>query len=114
LVTRSRLGVAGRSFRYDARGNLVETAFFDRSGQLVTGKIGRRTPVPAFAKQTAEWDDHGRSTETYFGPDDKPIVFGDRIVKIRGVWDARGYLVEASSFDEHQRPIRGNLGCATL
>ena len=53
--------------------------------------MGRKTTVPAFAKQTVEWDEHGRSLETYFGPDGKPIVIGGRVVKTRGVWDARGY-----------------------
>jgi hypothetical protein len=46
------------------------------------------------------------------GPDGKPIVVGGRVVKQRGVWDARGYLVEISSFDEHERPIRNAEGCA--
>jgi hypothetical protein len=32
------LGAAGRNFRYDARGNLVENAFFDLHRQPVTAK----------------------------------------------------------------------------
>ena len=37
--------------------------------------------MPAFAKQTVEWDEHGGSLETYFGPDGKPIVIEGRVVK---------------------------------
>jgi hypothetical protein len=114
LVTMRRMRAAGRGFRYDSGGNLIESTFFDRHRQPVTGSLGRRTPVPAFAKQTVEWDEYGRSTETYFDPDDKPMVIGDRVVKNRGVWDTRGYLVEVSHFDEHGRPIRDKEGCATL
>jgi YD repeat-containing protein len=107
LVIVKALGAAGRSFRYDAHGNLVEGTFFDLNRQLVGGSLG-------FARQTIEWDEHGRSLETAFGPDGKPIVFGDRVVKLRGVWDTRGYLVETSFFDEHERLIRNNGGCAKL
>src|SRR5207249_2161295 len=110
LAIMRRMGAAGRRFRYDGRGNIVETAFFDLHRQPVTGKVGLESTVPAFARQTVEWDEHGHSLETYFGPDGKPIVLADRIVKIRGVWDARGYLVEATFFDEHERPIRNEDG----
>jgi hypothetical protein len=116
LVTMRHMGAAGRRFRYDARGNVVESSFFDLHRQPVTGRVGmhRNATVPAFARQTIEWDAHGRSTETYFGPDGKPIVIGDRVVKARSVWDARGYPVEIAAFDEHGRPIRNHSGCAKL
>src|SRR5262249_43152345 len=65
LVIHRRIGAAVRSFRYDTHGNLVENAFLDLHRQPVTGRIGGT--VPAFARQTLEWDEHGRSLETYFG-----------------------------------------------
>ena len=110
LVTMSLWGgAAGRSFRYDARGNVVETTFFDLHRQPVTGRAGTRTTtVATFAKQKIEWDEHGGATETYFGTDGKPIVSMGQIVQTRSVWDARGYPVETSYFDEHGRPIRNN------
>jgi YD repeat-containing protein len=111
LVTVHNIGAAGKSFRYDARGNLVESTFFDLHRQPVTGRIGGETAEPDFAKQTVEWDEHGGSLETYFGPDGKPIVIEGRIVQTRHVWDALGYPVEMSFFDEHRRPIRDNDGC---
>ena len=78
------MGAAGRSFRYDARGNIVESTFFDLHRQPVTGRIGsRQDDGAAFARQTIEWDEHGGAMETYFGPDGKPIVVGGRIVKTR-------------------------------
>ena len=39
MVTQRRLGAAGRGFRYDARGNLVENTFFDLHRQPVTASI---------------------------------------------------------------------------
>jgi hypothetical protein len=112
LVTRSRLGAAGRRFRYDVRGNIVESSFFDLHRQPVTGRMGGQTTVPVFARQTIEWDEDGGALETYFGPNGNPIVVRGRIVKLRAVWDTRGYLVETSFFDEHKRPIWNAEGCA--
>jgi YD repeat-containing protein len=112
LVTRSRVGAAGRRFRYDGRGNIVESSFFDLHRQPVTGRTGGQTTVPAFARQTTEWDEDGGALETYFGPDGNPIVVRGRIVKLRAVWDTRGYPVETSFFDEHKRPIWNAEGCA--
>jgi YD repeat-containing protein len=106
LVTISALGVAGAARRYDARGNIIELTCFDPNRQLVLGKLG-------FAKQVVVWDDKGRSTETFFGPDGTPILVS-RAVKLKGVWDERGYLVEAAFIDEHDRPTRNEDGCAKM
>ena len=106
LVTVQQLGAAGRSFRYDELGNPIETTFFGPNRQPVRGRLG-------IAKNTIVWDAQGRSLETYFGPDGKPIT-RERAVKLRVVWDERGYPVEVTYFDEHDRPIRNDEGCAKL
>ena len=48
-----------------------------------------------------------------FGADGKQITMM-RAVKDRGVWDERGYPVELSFSDEHDRPMRNDKGCAKL
>src|SRR5262249_1901545 len=88
LVTMRRMGAAGRTFRYDARGNLVESTFFDLHRQPATSRL--RGLGLAFARQTVEWDEHGGTLETYFSPDGKPIVIQGRFVTLRAVFDARG------------------------
>jgi hypothetical protein len=107
LVTLKLMGAAGRNFSYDTDGNLVEGTFFGQKRELVRGKLG-------FAKQTVVWDASGRSLESYFDPDGKRILLFDRVAKMRGVWDARGYMVERVSFDEHDRPVRDEDGCVKL
>jgi YD repeat-containing protein len=105
LVTSKTLGAAGRTLAYNDHGNLIENTFFGPDRQLVEGALG-------VAKQTIVWDEKGSSLETYFGPDGKPILISGKAVKTRGVWDERGYLVEVAFFDENNRPIRDNDGCA--
>ena len=67
LATVEQIGAAGRSFRYDEWGNVVEGTFFDPNRQLARGKLG-------FARQTVVWDAQGRTVQTVFGPDGKPVT----------------------------------------
>jgi hypothetical protein len=103
-VTTERLGAAIKRYKYDERGNLVEVSLYGPNGQLALGKMG-------IARQEVVWDAQGRTSETFFGPDDKPITV-QRAVKLRGDWDERGYLVHMSFFDEHDRPLCNDRGCA--
>jgi YD repeat-containing protein len=106
LVTVQRLGAAGRSFRYDEQGNVVESTLFDPKRQPVIGSHG-------IAKSIKVWDAQGRALEAYFGADGKPITM-HRAVKGRIVWDQRGYPVEVAFLDEHNHPIRNDVGCAKV
>jgi YD repeat-containing protein len=114
LVTLKSLGAAGRQFRYDEHGNLVEAAFFGPNRQLVSGRLRLFKGRLEFARNTIGWDAEGRSRETYFGPDGKPILVFGRVAQVRNVRDDRGYIVETAYFDEHGRPTRDYEGCAKL
>jgi YD repeat-containing protein len=112
LVTLKSMGATGRQFRYDERGNLIEGTFFGPNRQLVSGRLRLFKGSLKFATHTVVWDLQGRSHETYFGPDGKPILLFGRVAKVRSVWDARGYPMESAYFDEHDRPTRDDEGCA--
>ena len=107
LVTPRGAGAAIRTIGYDNEGNIAENTYRDVNQKLVTGALG-------FARQKVQWDKQGRSSETFFGPDDKPILIQGRALLLRGTWDERGNLVLLEHFDEHNRPTRDNDGCAKL
>jgi hypothetical protein len=52
--------------------------------------------------------------ERYFGPDERPILIFGCVIKMRGVWNERGYLEVASYFDEQDAPVRAEDGCAQM
>jgi len=105
LVTQKDLGAAVRTFAHDGRGNIIENTFRDVNRRLVIGPWG-------FAKQKIEWDEKGRSLESLFGADDKPILIKGRVMKLRGVWDKYGYPAEIAYFDETSSLVRADDGCA--
>jgi len=105
LVTSKGLGAAGVTNVYDGQGNIVEFSFFGPDRQLVAGAEGH-------AKITHLWDEKGRMLESYFGPDGKPVPIFGRIIKISTLWDDRGNPVEQVFFDENDRPILDDNGCA--
>jgi len=105
-VTLKRLGAAGAEFGYDQQGNVTEVKYFDTNWQPVL--VG----ICGCARLTFVWDARGSALITRFGPDGKQIM-SDRSVKVRGVWDERGYRVGISFFNEHDRPTRNKLGCAS-
>ncbi|MGH9195289.1 MAG: TIR domain-containing protein [Acidimicrobiia bacterium] len=74
LVTSKNLGAAGMTRAYDNDGNVVEITFFGPDRQLVIGNLG-------VAKVTMVWDEKGRSFESYFGPDGKPVPIAGRVIK---------------------------------
>jgi YD repeat-containing protein len=105
-ITHGRFRAAERTLAYDDRGNVVETTFFGPDRKPVRALLG-------FAKQKVVWLEKGGTLETFFGPDDKPIpVWGGSVIKLRGTYDKRGFIVEAAGFDENDRPARGKDGCA--
>ena len=67
LVTPRGAGAAIITIGYDNEGNIAENTYRDVNQKLVTGALG-------FARQKVQWDKQGRSWETFFGPDDKPIL----------------------------------------
>jgi hypothetical protein len=107
LVTCKQCGFARQTLAYDGYGNIVENTFFGPDRRLTVGHLG-------FARQTVVWDEKGRAFETYFGADGKPVPIFGRVIKQRGAWDERGNLVEMAFFDENDRPVRNDTGCAKI
>ena len=104
-ITQRGIKAARTTRSYDDRGNLIEVSFFGPDGQSVRGALG-------VAKQKVVWLEQGRTLETFFGPDGKPVPILGRIIKLRGTYDKRGYVVEFAGFDENDRPIPNDAGCA--
>ena len=105
LTTLKKLGAAGRTNAYDERGNIIDVSFFGPDRQLVRSVAG-------FARQKVVWLEQGGTLETFFAPDGKPVPVQGKVIKLRGTYDKRGYIVGFAGFDENDHSVQDQAGCA--
>ena len=101
-------GHAKTASRFDARGSVVEEAYFDAGGGPVLSDEG-------FARVKYVRDSRGREIETaYFGTDGKPLNQKHGYAKLTYRYDEYGALVEAACFDARGKPVLNDNGIARM
>jgi hypothetical protein len=103
----SSVGCAGRVFKVDDRGRLVESQFFDADGNPARSSLG-------IAKQVVEWDGESRAIERYFGIDGRPALLQRFIAATTIAWESRGYPAEYLFAGVDGRPAPNEVGCYGL
>ncbi|MGA7329462.1 MAG: TIR domain-containing protein [Rhodomicrobium sp.] len=93
---------------YDARGNVVEDAFFAADGKPTLHKDG-------YAFDRLKYDERGNVIESaFFGIDGRPTLNKNGLSILRIKYDERGNLIEAAYFGTDGKPALHKEGFATL
>jgi pimeloyl-ACP methyl ester carboxylesterase len=106
-ISANKEGVARNRFRYDQRGNEIETEFLDSDGARVFSNEG-------YAIVRTKFDSAGNEIEySYFDTAEKPTLNKDGFATVRMEYDNRGNLTKYSYFDLNGALTRSRWGCAT-
>ena len=101
----TNVGVAWRTSKYDALGNVTQRWRFGPDGKLilVDGVAGRR----------ARYDERGNQVQrSYFGTDRKPSLHKDGIAGWRARYDEQGNRVQRTFLDTGGKPAPNSDGVA--
>ncbi len=86
---------------YDTKGRVIELQCLNSELKLTADAEGKARWVGKY------WDQDRKLTESFLGPDEKPINVARGYARVARLFDDRGREIETSFFDDRQQPVCG-------